>query len=73
MKNNFFEENTMRRLEDISVSIMILMDFNEILAENDPRAKLNELEIKRLNKIRELLLDEVNTYLGLTQNQKEVI
>jgi hypothetical protein len=73
MKNLDFENGTMKRLEDISISIMILMDFNEILAENDRRRKLNELEIKRLNKIRELLLDEVNTYLGLTQNQKEVI
>jgi hypothetical protein len=66
MKNLDFENGTMKRLEDISISIMILMDFNEILAENDPRRKLNLEDIKKLNKTREKLIDEVNRYLGIT-------
>lgn len=55
-------EEIMDHLADLTTSIIVIKEFNEILPRNSPLLKSNNEMIQKLDKIRLALLDVVNEW-----------
>lgn len=55
-------EEIMDRLADLTTSIIVIKEFNEILPKNSPLLESNKEMIQKLNKNRLALLDAINEW-----------